>query len=159
MTVQITYPNEDFPPPVGFTLEIPDDWETLAVPGVQMAVAEPRVEGRFRSNVVVTIQRCPAGTPVESIRTSLETRKSALPQLEELGTGELELEGVTWIASEYGYTQPGQRTVVQATRCTMLPRSEHVSDLLEVVGSCGSEHADEQIGRLRAIQDSVRPVG
>ncbi|MFE5777166.1 hypothetical protein [Brachybacterium sp. NPDC056505] len=158
MTVQIAYPSEEFPPPVGFRLEVPEDWETLSVPGVQMAAAAPRREGSFRANVVLTVQRCPAATPMQSVRESLEARKAALPQLEEIDTGELEIDGVAWLASEYGYTQPGQRTVVQAARYTMVPRSAHSADILEVVASCGAEDADAQIAVLRRIQDSVRPV-
>jgi hypothetical protein len=158
MTVRIAYPSEDFPPPVGFRLEVPDDWEPLALPGVQMAAAAPRREGRFRSNVVITVQRCPAATPLGSVRESLEARKATLPQLEEIDTGELEIDGIPWLASEYGYTHPGGRTVVQAARYTLVPRSAHVADVLEVVASCGAEDADDEIAVLRRIQDSVRPA-
>ena len=134
---------------------MPDDWETLTVPGVQVAVAEPRVEGQFRANVVVTVQRFGADFTLEAARSGLDQRKAALPELEELGTGEIEVEGTTWIASEYGYTQPGRPTVVQAARYAVMDRGGVATDVLEVVGSCGAETADDQIETVRTIQDSV----
>ena len=57
MAKSIEYPSADFPGPPRITVDVPDDWETLTVPGVQVAVAQPRVEGTFRANVVVTVQR------------------------------------------------------------------------------------------------------
>jgi hypothetical protein len=159
MTMRISYPSEDFPPPIGFTIDVPDTWNPLAVPGVQMAVAEPRAERRFRANVVLTVQRCPSGFGLEQAQEQLESRKASLPDLEEIGTGRLEIEDHSWLASEYGYTQPGHRTVLQTVRCTVVPRSAHVSDVVEVVASCGSEDAESQIEVLRRIQDSVRLAG
>ncbi|GAA4518225.1 hypothetical protein GCM10023160_00010 [Brachybacterium paraconglomeratum] len=155
MAKNIEYPSVDFPGPPRITLEVPDEWETLTVPGVQIAVAQPRVEGRFRANVVVTVQRFGPDFTLEAAKAGLEQRKAALPELEELGTGEIQVEGMTWIASEYGYTQPGRPTVVQAARYAVLDRGGVAKDVLEIVGSCGAESADEEIEAVRAIQDSV----
>jgi len=155
MAQRIQYPSADFPGPPQISIEVPDDWETLTVPGVQVAVAEPRVEGQFRANVVVTVQRFGADFTLEAARAGLDQRKAALPELEELGTGEIEVEGTTWIASEYGYTQPGRPTVVQAARYAVMDRGGVATDVLEVVGSCGAETADDQIETVRTIQDSV----
>jgi len=155
MAKSVEYPSAQFPGPPRITIEVPDDWETLTVPGVQVAVAEPRVEGQFRANVVVTVQRFGADFTLEAARAGLDQRKAALPELEELGTGEIEVEGTTWIASEYGYTQPGRPTVVQAARYAVMDRGGVATDVLEVVGSCGAETADDQIETVRTIQDSV----
>ncbi len=155
MAKHIEFPSADFPGPPRISLQVPDDWETLTVPGVQVAVAQPRVEGQFRANVVVTVQRFGPEFTLEAARAGLERRKAALPELEELGTGELEVEGNTWIASEYGYTQPGRPTVVQAARYAVIDRGGVAKDVLEIVGSCGAESADEEIETVRSIQDSV----
>lgn len=155
MSVSIAYPSADFPGPPRVSLEVPEDWEPLTVPGVQLAVAQPRVEGRFRANVVVTVQRFGPDFSLESARSGLEQRKAALPELEELGTGEIEVEGTTWIASEYGYTQPGRPTVVQAARYAVVDRGV-ATDVIEIVGSCGAESAEDEIEVVRAVQDSVR---
>ncbi|PMC74397.1 MULTISPECIES: hypothetical protein [unclassified Brachybacterium] len=155
MTQKIEYPSADFPGPPHITVDVPDDWETLTVPGVQLAVAQPRVEGRFRANVVVTVQRFGADFTLEAARAGLDQRKAGLPELEELGTGELEVDGTTWIASEYGYTQPGRPTVVQAARYAVLDRGGVAVDVLEIVGSCGAEDAEDEIETIRAIQDSI----
>lgn len=155
MAKNIEYPSVDFPGPPRITLEVPDEWETLTVPGVQIAVAQPRVEGRFRANVVVTVQRFGPDFTLEAAKAGLEQRKAALPELEELGTGEIQVEGMAWIASEYGYTQPGRPTVVQAARYAVLDRGGVAKDVLEIVGSCGAESADEEIEAVRAIQDSL----
>ena len=145
MAKSVEYPSAKFPGPPRITIEVPDDWETLTVPGVQVAVAEPRVEGQFRANVVVTVQRFGADFTLEAARAGLDQRKAALPELEELGTGEIEVEGTTWIASEYGYTQPGRPTVVQAARYAgtaapprtssgrRQPRHESADDQIETV--------------------------
>jgi hypothetical protein len=155
MAKSIAYPSADFPGPPRISLEVPDDWESVTVPGVQVAVAQPRVEGRFRANVVVTVQRFGPDFTLEAARAGLDQRKAALPELEELGTGEIEVEGTTWIASEYGYTQPGRPTVVQAARYAVLDRGGIAKDVLEIVGSCGAETADDEIETVRTIQDSV----
>lgn len=156
MAKRIEYPSADFPGPPQISIEVPEDWETLTVPGVQVAVAQPRVEGRFRANVVVTVQRFGSDFTLEAAQAGLEQRKAALPELEELGTGEIEVEGMTWIASEYGYTQPGRPTVVQAARYAVIDRGGVATDVLEIVGSCGAESADDEIETVRSIQDSLR---
>ncbi|MGY5765865.1 hypothetical protein ACXET9_11755 [Brachybacterium sp. DNPG3] len=156
MARSISYPSADFPGPPRVALEIPEEWEPLTVPGVQLAVAQPREEGRFRANVVVTVQRYGPDFTLESARAGLDQRKAALPELEEIGTGEVEVEGRTWIASEYGYTQPGRPTVVQAARYAVLARGEIATDVVEIVGSCGAEDADAEIEIIRAVQGSVR---
>lgn len=155
MAKSIEYPSADFPGPPRISLDVPDDWEALTVPGVQLAVAQPLVEGQFRANVVVTVQRFGPEFTLAEARSGLEQRKAALPELEELGTGEIEVEGTTWIASEYGYTQPGRPTVVQAARYAVLDRGGIATDVLEIVGSCGAESADDEIETVRTIQDSV----
>ncbi|WP_193105233.1 hypothetical protein [Brachybacterium sp. FME24] len=155
MAKSITYPSVDFPGPPRIALDIPDDWETLTVPGVQLAAAQPRVDGQFRANVVVTVQRFGPDFTLEAAKAGLEQRKAALPELEELGTGQIDVEGTTWIASEYGYTQPGRPTVVQAARYTIIDRGGVATDVLEIVGSCGAETAEEEIEMVRTIQDSV----
>lgn len=156
MSKTISYPSVDFPGPPRLSLDVPDDWETLTVPGVQVAVAQPRVEGRFRANVVVTVQRFGPEFSLDAAKAGLEQRKAALPDLEELGTGEIAVEGITWIASEYGYTQPGRPTVVQAARYAVVDRAGVATDVVEIVGSCGAEHAEEEIELVRSIQDSVQ---
>src|SRR5699024_12700768 len=113
---RISYPSAEFPGPPRITGEIPDAWQTLTAPGVQLAVAQPRVEGSFRTNVVVTVQRCAADFTLEAARAGLEQRKAASPELEELATAEIDVDGTSWIASEHGSTQPGRPTVVHAAR-------------------------------------------
>lgn len=66
------------------------------------------------------------------------------------------MDGATWIASEYGYTQPGRSTVVQAARYAVIDRGGVATDVLEIVGSCGAETADDEIETVRTIQDSLR---
>lgn len=156
MPQHVTYPSAMFPGVPRISLDVPEDWEPLTVPGVQIALAQPRVEGRFRANVVVTVQRVAPGFGIEQARASLARRTAELPDLEELGTGEIEIDGRTWLASEYGYTQPGRPTVVQAARYAVVERAGVAVDVVEIVGSCGADRADEEIEQLRAVQDSVR---
>ena len=151
----IEYPSADFPAPPRVRVEVPEDWEPLTVPGVQLAVAQPRVDGRFRANVVVTVQRFGPEFTLEAAKAGLEQRKAALPELEELGTGRIEVGDREWLASEYGYTQPGRPTVVQAARYAVVDRWGAAKDVLEIVGSCGAESAEDEIETIRAIQDSV----
>ena len=42
----IEYPSADFPAPPRVRVEVPEDWEPLTVPGVQLAVAQPFKAGR-----------------------------------------------------------------------------------------------------------------
>ncbi|MCP6330025.1 hypothetical protein NL460_28220, partial [Klebsiella pneumoniae] len=58
----------------------------------------------------------------------------------------------------YGYTQPGRPTVVQAARYAVVDRAGVATDVVEIVGSCGAEHAEDEIEVVRSIQDSVHLV-
>lgn len=151
----IAYPSADLPGPPGVTLEAPDGWELLTAPGVQIAIAEPAGLAGFRANLVVTVQRMRSGYDLAAARVDLDRRTAGLPELEDLGTGEIEVGSRTWLASEYGYTQPGSETVVQACRCAVVDRGVAV-DVVEVVGSCGADRAEGAIEAIRAVQDSVR---
>lgn len=155
MPTTVTYPSDALPGPPRVSLSLPEGWELLTVPGVQIALAEPAHDGGFRANLVVSIQRTGAGTDLPAVAADLARRTAELPGFEDLGTGELDLAGRAWLASEYGYTQPGSATVVQASRCCVLDRGS-VVDVVEVVGSCGADRADTQIEIIRGVQDSVR---
>ncbi|GEM_PF-2121040 len=154
-TRTVEFPSVELPAPPHLTMSVPETWETVIVPGLQVAVAEPAAPGRFRANVVVTCERLPAeGGPARAVE-ALGQRSSALPSLEEIVTDEVEIAGRPWLRREYGYTQPGSETVVQAVRHTHLDRGRAV-DVIEVVGSCGAARADELLAVIRGIQDSVR---
>lgn len=156
MAREIAWPSASNPGPPDVSLEIPDDWEELLVPGVVLAVAGPAEPKRFRTNLVVSVQRMPAGHGLDRVRRTVQERLGALPQLERLGDGDLDCGGRTWYAAEYGYTHPGRPTVIQASRATTFAHPSGVIDVVDVVGSCGAEDADAQIVLLRSVQDSVR---
>lgn len=155
MPTTVTYPSAELPGPPRISLSLPDGWEILTVPGVQIAAAEPARDAGFRTNLVVSVQRAAAGTELSSVAADLARRTAELPAHEDLGTGELEIAGRSWLASEYGYTQAGADTVVQASRYCVLDRGS-ATDVVEVVGSCGADRADTQIEIIRGMQDSVR---
>ncbi|GAA1287866.1 MULTISPECIES: hypothetical protein [Brachybacterium] len=155
MTRNIAYPSADFPGPPTITVGIPDDWETLTVPGVHLAAAQPHVDGQFRANIVVTVQRFGPDFTDQDARAGLEQRKSSLPGLEELGTGTVDVDGTSWTTSEYSYTQPGHTTVVQSARYTLVDRGGVAKDIVEIVGSCGAESAGDEAEIVRSIQDTV----
>ena len=153
----IEYPSADFPGPPRIRLEVPEGWEPLTVPGVQLAVAQPRIEGRFRANVVVTVQRFGPEFTLEAARAGLEQRKASLPELEELGTGEIELEGRTWIASEYGYTQPGRPTVCRPRYAVLTGGGRH--RCARDRGQLRRGDADEEIETVRDAGLPARAPG
>lgn len=150
----IAFPSPDLPAPPHVAVTVPDDWEALIVPGVQIAVAEPEGRGAFRANVVVSIQRLPGATDLSDLAEVLEHRRAELEQLEDLGTGALEVRGRTWLASEYAYASGEAGMVVQASRSTIV-RNGPVADAVEIVGSCGADRADALIATIRGIQDSA----
>ncbi len=128
----------------------------MVPPGVQLAVAQPpREEGRFRANVVVTVQRYGPEFTLESAKAGLEQRKAALPELEEIAP-----------ATSSWRTAPGSRASTATPsrgdplscrrHATLIARGEVATDVIEIVGSCGAEDADAEIEVVRAIQDSVR---
>lgn len=54
-------------PEAGFSLPLPDGWERAEdTPGVALVAVEPERDGRFRSNVVVTIEQLPPGTTLQA---------------------------------------------------------------------------------------------
>ena len=55
-------------PSAGFALTLPGDWERVedARPGIPLIALEPEREEGFRANLVVTVQRLPAGLDLET---------------------------------------------------------------------------------------------
>ena len=58
----------------GFALPLPEEWERLEgpAPGVSLVALEPEQGGRFRANVVVTIEELDEGLDLEGWQASTE---------------------------------------------------------------------------------------
>ena len=67
-------------PTAGFALPVPEDWELVedAQPGVPLIAVEPEHVGGFRANLVVTVERLPAGLDLETWQASADGQLPSL---------------------------------------------------------------------------------
>ena len=76
----ILYPSEDFPAPVGVSLDCPEGWHPFPEAAQDLAVLKDVPDGQFRPNVIVSVRRMPKGTALQSAVAELRQRAAVLPE-------------------------------------------------------------------------------
>ena len=148
------FPSDPFPAPPGFQITSPDEWEALADAGSLLAVAAPLVPDRFRSNVVVTWSRRPAGTNADEVLAEVVQRYRAEDEMELAGTAEAESGGLQARLCEVAFRLRDAGTIVQTSMIVTAPGGG-VTDVIIATGSCaGTELATE----LPVLRDIVRSL-
>ena len=73
----LSYPSDRFPAPPSVSLDIPDDWEPVAVPAVVLAAKQSGEQQIFTANVIVRLVLLAIGAlRPDSLTTALRTPSS-----------------------------------------------------------------------------------
>lgn len=154
MTNTVAFPSPHFPAFPGVSLQVPDGWQPIIVPGVMIAVALPPVEGTFRQNLVVAISRFAAGYELQTAIDAVTTKFASLEGSEEIGRDLTTLNGHEWFHIESTFLDPRAGTLVQAAQLAIVEQGGFV-DLIQITGTVSAAQAQEFLPQLRDIQRSV----
>jgi hypothetical protein len=151
----LTYPSAQFPGPPSISVDIPEGWSAVRVPGTLLAARRAGTDGRFAPNVVVrgftrsgdfTI-----GRALAELRSYVQDRTDgqmdapyahAIEQIPFVGVN------VSWSDERVG-------DVVQAHLFAGARRGQ-VVDLIQVTGSVGGEQAGSEYVSLQRLMQTVR---
>lgn len=167
---QLTYPSTQFPAGPRVRLDVPDDWEALAVPGALVAAIRPEPANVFNPNIVVTSEPQPTSFELTSVldvleQTARERREGTVgePYAAQLSGYEFVGRHLSWIDDQAG-------TVVQLHLFGLVPRpgtaggpgetatdmAEAEVDLVHVTGTVGAANATEEYALVRDIVSTLR---
>ena len=151
----LKYPSAQFPGPPSVTVDIPDGWSPVRVPGTLLAARRTDTGGRFAPNVVV---RGFTRSGDFTIGRALSELKS---YVEDRTDGEmdapfaLEIESIPFVGVNVSWTDEAVGDVVQAHLFAGARRGQ-VVDLLQVTGSVGGEQVDVEYESLQQLMQTVR---
>ncbi len=152
----LTFPSDAFPALPTITVEIPDDWSAISVPGTILAAAAPETPGEFRPNVVVSVTRFSADYALDVAANAVVEKFAGLEQAHELGRDRVTVDGVEWAHIESTFVDPRVGTLVQAAHLAVIANGP-VADLVQVTGSVtGAQAKAGVLDTLRSIQRSAR---
>lgn len=134
---RIGYPSEDFPNPVPFHLEIPDDWTGLHVPQTLVAARGPEPVDGYRANVIVAWQRMAADGDVEQLaRALVKGMADASDRFDVESVRSGEAAGLPVVALESSLDDGRGNTLAQRHLVVAGPVTTHrTRDLFHVAGS------------------------
>lgn len=152
----LTFPSDAFPALPSITVDLPDDWSPISVPGTIAAAAAPDVPGEFRPNVVVSVTRFGADYSLDLAAQVVADKFAGLEQAHELGRDRITVDGLEWAHIESTFIDPRVGTLVQAAHLAVVPNGP-CADLVQVTGSVTAAQAkDGVLDTLRDIQRSAR---
>ena len=152
---ELRYPSDDFPAPVGVRVTAPDGWLSLPHVALPLALGREVPEGEFNPNVIVVVSRVRADATLDDAHAEVVRKLRPLPKLRELGSGELEVDGLAgrWVEASF---KGGAGTVlVQSVRTVVVPRGP-VADVVQTTGTCTVVQHPWAGDEIRAIQESLR---
>jgi hypothetical protein len=155
MSKQLSYPSAVFPAPPVITLDVPEDWEPLALQGVVLAAGAPLVQGVFRPNVVVATSRFTEGYELQTAITAVSQKFASLEQSHEIGRELSTINGTEWFHIETSFIDSRAGTLVQAVHLAIIAQGPFV-DLVQVTATVtGTQAHETMLDVVRGIQRSV----
>jgi hypothetical protein len=151
----LTYPSAQFPGPPSISVDIPEGWAAVRVPGTLLAARRSDTGGTFAPNVVVrgftrsgdfTI-----GRALAELRSYVEDRADG--QMD--APFALEIEKIPFVGVNVSWTDERVGDVVQAHLFAGARRGQ-VVDLIQVTGSVGGEQAGSEYVSLQRLMQTVR---
>jgi hypothetical protein len=153
----LTYPSAQFPGPPSVSVDIPEGWSAVRVPGTLIAARRTDTQGKFAPNVVVrgftrsgdfTI-----GRALAELKAYVEDRTDG--QMD--APFALDLDSVPFVGVNVSWTDDRVGDVVQAHLFAGARRGQ-VVDLIQVTGSVGGEQAGSEYDALQRLMQTVRVV-
>ena len=151
----LTDPSAQVPGPPSVSVDIPEGWAPVRVPGTLLAARRADTAGRFAPNLVVrgftrsgdfTI-----GRALGELRNYVEDR--AQGQMDPPFA--LELDSVPFVGVNVSWTDERVGDVVQAHLFAGARRGQ-VVDLIQVTGSVGGEQVGAEYDTLQQLMQTVR---
>lgn len=150
----ISYPSDDFPAPVGVSINYPEGWHPFPEAAQDLAVVKDVPEGQFRPNVIVSVRRMRRGTAMPAAVNELHQRASVLPEYTAVGEEERLIDGWPGFRTEASFIDATAGTLVQAIRLAVVDRGV-VEDLIQITGTCHAMQVPDTWEAIREIQESL----
>ena len=151
----LTYPSAQFPGPPSISVDIPEGWAPVRVPGTLLAARRAGTAGRFAPNVVVRgFTRSgdfTMGRALGELRAYVDERNDG--QMDAPFT--LDIDGVPFVGVNVSWTDDRVGDVVQAHLFAGARRGQ-VIDLIQVTGSVGGEQVDAEYDTVQELMQTVR---
>lgn len=151
----LSHPSEQFPGPPSVTLEVPDGWVPVRVPGTLLAARASAVAEGFAPHVVVRgfsrDRSCTMGRIVGELRDAVLARRDG--EIDEPFT--VDLGAVPFVGVSVSWTDERIGTVVQ-THLFAGARRSGLVELVQVAGSVAGADLDAQYGALQEVMQTVR---
>lgn len=155
MTTTVSFPSEQFPAYPAISVEAPEGWTPIVVPGMVLALGRTPEPDVFRANVVVAVSRFPAGYELSTASKSVVEKFASLADAHEIGRDTATIDGVEWFHIESTFSDPRVGTLVQSAHLSIVDHGS-VVDLVQVTGTVTGTQAHENgLGEVREIQRSA----
>ncbi len=152
---ELRYPSDDFPAPVGVRVEAPERWVPLPHVALPLALGREVEEGEFNPNVIVVVSRIRAELSLDDAHAEVLRKLRPMPRLKELGSGDVEVDGLPGRWVEASFKGGGGTVLVQSVRTVVVPRGP-VADLVQSTGTCTVIQHPWAGAEIRAVQESLR---
>jgi hypothetical protein len=151
----LTYPSDDFPGPVGVSLDVLDAWVPLPHVALPLALGREVPEGEFNPNVIVVVSRVRAEVTLDDAHEEVLRKLRPMPKMRELGGGDVDVDGLPGRWVEASFKGGAGAVLVQSVRTVLVPRGP-VADLVQTTGTCTVVQQPWAGQEIRAIQESLR---
>ncbi|MCE1179083.1 MAG: hypothetical protein LWW86_08670 [Micrococcales bacterium] len=152
----LTYPSEQFPGPPSVSVDIPESWTPLRVPGTLMAARETSSASALAPNIIVRGSTRPGYFSIEHALDEL--RETVEGQGGEMDPPfEITLDGMPYVGVNVHWDDSRMGQVVQA-HLFCGSRRGNVVDLVQITGSVSGAQAREQYDEVQAILETARVV-
>lgn len=156
---RLTYPSTEFPGGPRASLELPDGWEPLTVPGALLAAIRPEPADVFNPNIVVTSEPQARGFDIMTVLDLLERTAAERRQGEVGEPYEAIISGVDFVGRPLSWIDDAAGTLVQLHLFGLVPRSDTGdADLVHVTGTVGAANAEEDYRLVRDVLRTLRVV-
>jgi hypothetical protein len=129
-------------------VDVPDGWATVPAADGVVALAEPQPADGFRSNVVFSVTRFPAGYSIGTAAAALDLRLAELDQVKPITALVITVDDIPGVVREVAYVDRRAGTIVQS-HLALVTEHDGVADLLHATASCGATRARAELGTLR----------
>lgn len=147
----IAFPSVVAPALPTVVLDTPEGWQPTVYPGALLAAYEPRGEGEFRPNVIVTATRHEPGYALKDAEAVLADELTALP---EASVREVSESTEISVAKAVAFVDPEAGTLLQI-HVMVIVDQEVCVDLIQMTVSCSGARAAEDEPALDAIVSSL----
>lgn len=151
----LKYPSEQFPGPPSVTVDIPDEWAPVRVPGTLLAARRSASTGKFAPNIVVRGFTRSGEFTIGRALAELKGFVDDQPEGELDAPFEVQIDSVPFVGVNASWTDGKVGDVVQAHLFAGARRGQ-VIDLIQVTGSVAGPDAEAQYGTIQEVMQTVR---